>query len=103
MIARALKEAGKELEKWPGTTLDISDNGALAILGTSIQSGEAHHETNKSKGSENGACWGWFLAQHKKELGNKVIEKVVVFKNDRDKNPDPDLIFYVGDAPVSTR
>ncbi|KAL5398707.1 hypothetical protein PMIN03_000212 [Paraphaeosphaeria minitans] len=83
LIARALKEAGKELDKWPGTTLDITEDGALAILG-----------------SENGACWGWFLGQHKKELGNKVIEKVVIFKNDRDKNPDPDLIFYVGDAPV---
>ncbi|KAL5387306.1 hypothetical protein DPSP01_003530 [Paraphaeosphaeria sporulosa] len=83
LIARALKEAGKVLEKWPGTTLDMEEDGTLAILG-----------------SENGACWGWFLAQHKKELGSKVIEKVVIFKNDRDKDPDPDLIFYVGDAPA---
>ena len=36
--------------------------------------------------------------QHKKELGRMVIEKVQVFKNDRDKNPDPDLLFYVRDA-----
>ena len=47
------------------------------------------------RGSENGACWGFFLAQHKKELGNMVIEKVQIFKNDRDKNPDPDLLFHV--------
>lgn len=33
VIARALKEAGKSLEKWPGTTLDMSEDGALAILG----------------------------------------------------------------------
>ena len=47
------------------------------------------------RGSENGACWGFFLAQHKKELGNMVIEKVQIFKNDRDKTPDPDLLFHV--------
>jgi hypothetical protein len=34
LIARALKATGKELEKWPGTTLDMTDDGALAILGT---------------------------------------------------------------------
>jgi hypothetical protein len=34
VIARALKAAGKDLEKWPGTTLDTTDDGALAILGT---------------------------------------------------------------------
>ena len=33
VIARALKAAGKELEKWPGTTLDMEGDGALAILG----------------------------------------------------------------------
>lgn len=33
VIARALKAAGKELDKWPGTTLEMKDDGALAILG----------------------------------------------------------------------
>jgi hypothetical protein len=33
IIARALKEKGKGLEKWPGITLDMSEDGALAILG----------------------------------------------------------------------
>ena len=33
VIARALKAAGKELDKWPGTTLEMKDEGALAILG----------------------------------------------------------------------
>ncbi|KAJ4355814.1 Mitochondrial import inner membrane translocase subunit tim8 [Didymosphaeria variabile] len=70
VIARALKAAGKELEKWPGTTLDMTDNGALAILGEIFRP------------------------------GNKLIEKVQIFKNDRDKNPDPDLIFYVSDSPA---
>ncbi|KAK3214076.1 hypothetical protein GRF29_28g1908730 [Pseudopithomyces chartarum] len=81
IIARALKEKGKGLEKWPGTTLDMSEDGALAILG-----------------SENGACWGFFLAQHKKELGNMFIEKVQIFKNNRNANPDPDLLFHIKQA-----
>lgn len=50
-------------------------------------------------GSENGACWGFFLAQHKSQLGNLVVEKIQVFKNDRDSNPDPDLLFYVESVP----
>jgi hypothetical protein len=49
-------------------------------------------------GSESGACWGFFLAQHKKELGNMFIEKVQIFKNDRNANPDPDLLFHVKQA-----
>lgn len=33
VIARAMKEAGAQLEKWPGTTFDMNDDGAKAILG----------------------------------------------------------------------
>lgn len=33
LIARALKVAGKELGKWPGLMLDMTEDGALAILG----------------------------------------------------------------------
>lgn len=33
VIARSLKVVGKELEKWPGTTIDMEEDGALAILG----------------------------------------------------------------------
>ena len=33
VIARALKVTGKRLEKWPGTTIDMTEGGAVAILG----------------------------------------------------------------------
>lgn len=33
VIARAMKEAGAQLQKWPGTTFDMVDDGAKAILG----------------------------------------------------------------------
>ncbi|KAF2634447.1 hypothetical protein P280DRAFT_463555 [Massarina eburnea CBS 473.64] len=86
-IARALKSVNKSLEKWPGTTFSMSDDAGLALLG-----------------SENGACFGFFLATHKAELGgNLYIEKVTVFRKDGSGNVDPDLVFHVKDASSKAR
>ncbi|KAF1962039.1 hypothetical protein CC80DRAFT_543407 [Byssothecium circinans] len=77
-IARGLRNAGKSLGKWPGTTFTMDTEEGLALLG-----------------SENGACFGFFLATHKAELGALIIEKVTVFRDDRTVNVDPDLVFHV--------
>jgi hypothetical protein len=49
-------------------------------------------------GSPNGQAVGYFLAQHKHRLGNKVVEKVTVFRPD--KGQMPYLLFWIGDADV---
>ncbi|KAF2691643.1 hypothetical protein K458DRAFT_353540 [Lentithecium fluviatile CBS 122367] len=81
LIARALKGVGAKLEKWPGTTFDMKGDAGRAILA-----------------SDNAACFAFFLFQHKAELGNVVISKVQVFRNDASSNVDPDLIFHVAAA-----
>jgi hypothetical protein len=44
---------------------------------------------------------GCFLAQHKHHLGNKVVERVTVFRADRGIMPY--LLFWIEDAPSSTK
>ncbi|KAF2125169.1 hypothetical protein P153DRAFT_300869 [Dothidotthia symphoricarpi CBS 119687] len=71
-----------EVEKWPGTTFPVRFDAALALLG-----------------SPNGVAAGYFLAQHKAQLGgNKFIERVTVFRPDRGLMPY--LLFWVEDAPA---
>lgn len=49
-------------------------------------------------GSPNGQAAAYFLAQHKRQLGgNKVIDRVTVFRPDRGIMPY--LLFWVEDAP----
>jgi hypothetical protein len=45
-------------------------------------------------GSPNGLGAGYFLTQHKRQLGTKTISKVKVFMNDS-KWPLPQMIFFV--------
>jgi hypothetical protein len=51
-----------------------------------------------NQGSPNGLAAGYFLLQHKRQLGgNKYISKIRVFRKDDDNNPKPNLLFYVDD------
>ncbi|CAN9220041.1 unnamed protein product [Alternaria sp. RS040] len=88
IIPRALKAMGKtEVETWPGTDLIVGANGgaeaeaALALIG-----------------SPNGLGAGYFLLQHKRQLGgDNFIWKIKIFKGDDDDGyyDDPALIFYI--------
>ncbi|KAF2114300.1 hypothetical protein BDV96DRAFT_494493 [Lophiotrema nucula] len=89
IIARVLEGEGgeqpKELRDWPGEVYDTSTEKGQALLGSPI-----------------GAGYGFFLMQHKAELGNKYISKVRIFIGNEEEDvdmADPDLLFYVDDVP----
>ncbi|KAI8933188.1 hypothetical protein NX059_009826 [Plenodomus lindquistii] len=92
IIPRALEAAGvDEVQPWPGTEFVVGEGGeekeeaALALIG-----------------SPNGLGAGYFLLQHKRQLGGaKFIGKIRVLKGDDDfESEDPNIIFYVnGNAP----
>lgn len=69
------------LKKWPGDKFDVdTDADAVkAILGTPI-----------------GQIVGYLLAQHKAELGDKVIKSVDVF-GPEESNENPSLVFHIVD------
>jgi hypothetical protein len=67
--------------RWPGVSFDTDTRAATALLGT-----------------PNGIGVGWLLAQHKRELGHKVVDKVVVFFTNCADWETPNLLFCLGDA-----
>ncbi|CAI6337378.1 unnamed protein product [Periconia digitata] len=104
VIARSLKNVGKQLELWPGTTFGMDSDEGLAMLGRCISEnllGRLGAGSDDSRadhigvGSANAACFGFFLGMHQAELGRLTIDKVQVFKSESSSNPDPDLLFYV--------
>ncbi|KAJ4380521.1 hypothetical protein N0V86_003878 [Didymella sp. IMI 355093] len=87
IIGRVLRGRGREAyESWPGQYFDSGSTGGLALLGSPI-----------------GATVGFFLMQHKKELGNKYVSGVGVLRNDGteyDTHDEVDLVFHIeGVAP----
>lgn len=70
-----------ELTGWPGiyfsTSFDADGENGRALVG-----------------APNGAGFGYFLAQHKRALGNMYISGVRVYL-DTEAGSGPDLIFYV--------
>jgi hypothetical protein len=71
---------------YPGSniTWDIEDEEAKALLGT-----------------PNGSGVAWLLAQHKRELGWKVVQSVTVFWDHPETlgaRDDPSLLFWLGDV-----
>ncbi|KAF1357235.1 hypothetical protein EJ07DRAFT_129930 [Lizonia empirigonia] len=69
---------------WPGTEFHMDSEQGLALLGSPL-----------------GRWGGYFLLQHKEQLGgNKVISKVRVFKNDAMTLPY--MVFYVEDASTGS-
>jgi len=49
---------------WPGVEFDAKSDNGMALLGT-----------------PNGAGVAWMLAQHRAQLGHKVVDKVVLFRH----------------------
>lgn len=95
IIPRALQAAGvDEVDKWPGTDFVVGEGGA-----------EMEEAAMALIGSPNGLGAGYFLLQHKRQLGAaKSIRKVKVFKGDDEfDSEDPNIIFYVDAAPPSMK
>jgi hypothetical protein len=82
VIKKALKNTGQTLSKWPGVTFSMDTKEGVAILGT-----------------PNGWGVAYLLVQHKKQLGNKVVDKVTVFQDEGPKVPrPPSVLFYIKGA-----
>ncbi|OAL48528.1 hypothetical protein IQ07DRAFT_655006 [Pyrenochaeta sp. DS3sAY3a] len=72
-----------EHEEWPGIEFAMDSTGGQAILGSPV-----------------GRWAGYFLMQHKNQLGgNRFLSKVRVFKNDQGSLPY--LVFYVEPTPAT--
>ncbi|KAF2826906.1 hypothetical protein CC86DRAFT_416671, partial [Ophiobolus disseminans] len=93
IVPRALKAVGvtdRALKAWPGTDVTVGMDG---------EEGEA---AKALIGSPNGLAPGYFLLQHKRQLGGtKFIWKIRIFKDDG-ALAYPNLLFYVDpNAPPS--
>ncbi|KAF2635760.1 hypothetical protein P280DRAFT_511031 [Massarina eburnea CBS 473.64] len=81
VIHRAVQPESPTIKSWPGHTFDWDTMAFRAILGT-----------------PNGQGFGYFLMQHKPQLGNMFINKVQVFASDNHFRL-PSLVFHVGPVP----
>jgi len=68
------------VREWPGDWFGMDTDKGKALLGT-----------------PNGRGVAWLLAQHKKQLGRKVVSGVRVFKHAPGAQPSPSLLFYLED------
>ncbi|KAH7410129.1 hypothetical protein DE146DRAFT_751841 [Phaeosphaeria sp. MPI-PUGE-AT-0046c] len=71
-----------DVPPWPGITFDTSSEAGVAILG-----------------SPNGATVGFFLAQHKQQLGNKYVPRITAFMSEGDIWV-LNLLMWIEDAPT---
>jgi hypothetical protein len=87
---------------WPGTTFDSTTDQGDALIGMAlmhISRAISHRYTNSiTSGSPNGLAAGYFLVQHKRELGRKYIERVTVFRADA-RGSFSNLLFWVTEVP----
>ncbi|PSN75359.1 hypothetical protein BS50DRAFT_616031 [Corynespora cassiicola Philippines] len=92
VVNRILPDFKKEKCTWPGVTFRTDSLEGRALLGT-----------------PNGAGVAWLLAQHREQLGWRVVDQVTVFQLDwleEDEDPDdpdeerfrPTLLFWVHDV-----
>ena len=65
LLTAVLDKRNEKLKTWPGTKISMVESDARAILGTS-----------------NGHGVAYLLAQHKEQLGVKVIDSVTIFESD---------------------
>lgn len=75
----------EEVERWPGTEFNMDTEAGRALLGSQV-----------------GRWAGYFLMQHKqKPGGSKWIEKVILFKSEKDGSL-PYLLFIVAGPNVNS-
>jgi hypothetical protein len=90
LAASALASRNRDkLDRWPGLQFGTDTPEGKALLGSPI-----------------GATIAYFLMQHKAELGNKVVTKITLLREEGPDGdllpPDPNLFFRIEDAPVQT-
>ena len=79
----ALQKSGKVLADWDKrTTLTIDEEAAQALLAT-----------------PNGQGVAWFLAQHKPQLGRKIVTEVSMFSKPEALSGNLNLFFKIEDHP----
>jgi hypothetical protein len=84
VIKAVMKRTKLELQRWPGVTFGMNSVEGKAILG-----------------SPNGLGVAFMLIQHKRQLGNKVVEKVTIFQDEGKKQPrPPSILFFVKNFEV---
>ncbi|KAF2736416.1 hypothetical protein EJ04DRAFT_562469 [Polyplosphaeria fusca] len=83
VMKKAFEKTGAVLAPWPGVTYGMDSEEGKALLGC-----------------PNGVGIGWFLVQHKKQLGNTIVEKIVVFQ-DGTKEKKPGFIYFIKDEPTA--
>jgi hypothetical protein len=64
IVGRVLASTANQLEEWPGVTFPANSTEGYAMLG-----------------SPYGTSVSMMLFQHKKEWGNRVVEKIRIFKS----------------------
>ncbi|KAJ4993438.1 hypothetical protein SVAN01_00986 [Stagonosporopsis vannaccii] len=93
LVAEALRTYNLEpgqtrlirVPQWPGVTFSMDSEQGVAMLG-----------------SPNGIAVGYFLAQHKTQLGgNKYVTDVQIFLNE-DNDDEPYMIFHVADVQTDS-
>jgi hypothetical protein len=81
---RTLTPPKTEADLWPGTDFDMETDAGKALLGSPV-----------------GRWAGYFLMQHKRQLGgNKFISKVRLFKSDKPGSLAFFLFYVDGPAPA---
>ncbi|KAF2661014.1 hypothetical protein K491DRAFT_774316 [Lophiostoma macrostomum CBS 122681] len=81
VVGRALASTANQLEEWPGVSFPANSTEGFAILGSPYGTGVS-----------------MMLFQHKKEWGNKVVDKITIFKGSQETDathPElpPNLVF----------
>ncbi|KAI2476620.1 hypothetical protein Ptr902_11967 [Pyrenophora tritici-repentis] len=71
---------------WPGAVFPDSSDECMALLGT-----------------PNGSGIAWFLAQHREQLGHKVVDRVALFEHKAETGPGQmeaslNMLFYLRDV-----
>jgi hypothetical protein len=109
LIAEALKSYELEdgevrattVPMWPGLTLSTGTEEGAAMLGKYLEHLPASHLTIHV-GSPNGIAVGYFLAQHKTQLGGNKYPHVVQIWTESDGG-NPYMWFGIDDAPAVRR
>jgi hypothetical protein len=109
LIPRALKIMGVEngiAKKWPGTELLVGaqnkkEREAAAVLIGTLPSTRPYGSADYA-GSPNLLAGGYFLLQHKLQLGPKFLTKVRIWQSDEETRNIPNLVLYVDTTPPPT-
>ncbi|KAJ4993440.1 hypothetical protein SVAN01_00988 [Stagonosporopsis vannaccii] len=91
IVSRALNlenpEDGSGTPRWPGKDFEFHNPDDV--------SGEMTEAAYALLGSNNGMAAGYFLVQHRRQLGPKSVWKMRVFTSDSSSMGTPNILFYV--------